>query len=176
LESTDCFHIRSHLLTRKGSAWLPSANCLVEHVRTVIDGIIGRLDIPPGDRKLTTGIDVPPQKAHRASESTPLLPNSGIDCGARSSSPKLTMPPLKLSSWARSLSQTNWPPVYSDRPRAFLPGLADEREFPHDVWARCLRPRLRELIPSASERTLVRRQCGPEGRQPGRGRRDHRAA
>ena len=44
-----------------------------------------------------------------------------------------------LSPWARHLSDTGWPPVYDGRPRAFQPGLADEREFPHDVWGRCLR-------------------------------------
>lgn len=44
-----------------------------------------------------------------------------------------------MSSWARSLPRAGWPPVYDTRPRPFQPGLADEREFPHDVWGRCLR-------------------------------------
>jgi len=51
----------------------------------------------------------------------------------------LRAPRFRLSPWARHLPRTNWPPVYPDRPRAFQPGLADEREFPHDIWARCLR-------------------------------------
>jgi DNA-binding transcriptional LysR family regulator len=59
---------RLYLLTRHGSALPPSANYLVEHIKTVIDGMIGRLDIPPGDQKLTTRIDLPPRNAHRASE------------------------------------------------------------------------------------------------------------
>jgi len=46
---------------------------------------------------------------------------------------------FRLSAWARHLARSVWPPVYSGRPRAFQPGLADEREFPHDVWGRCLR-------------------------------------
>lgn len=46
---------------------------------------------------------------------------------------------FRLSTWAAQLSHANWPPVYPGRPRAFQPGLADEREFPHDIWARCLR-------------------------------------
>jgi GntR family transcriptional regulator/MocR family aminotransferase len=43
------------------------------------------------------------------------------------------------SRWARQLAHANWPPVYPERARAFQPGLADEREFPHSAWARCLR-------------------------------------
>jgi GntR family transcriptional regulator/MocR family aminotransferase len=63
---------------------------------------------------------------------------------AKSSSPKplssrLRLANLRQSRWARYLSRANWPPVYQDRARAFQPGLADEREFPHDLWARCLR-------------------------------------
>jgi DNA-binding transcriptional LysR family regulator len=59
---------RLYLLTRQGSALPPSANYLIEHIRTVIDRMIGRLDVPPGDRKVTTKINVPPANAHRASE------------------------------------------------------------------------------------------------------------
>ncbi|KRR10438.1 hypothetical protein CQ12_10240 [Bradyrhizobium jicamae] len=46
---------------------------------------------------------------------------------------------IELSSWARRLQRANWPPVHDGRPRPFQPGLADEREFPHDEWSRCLR-------------------------------------
>src|SRR5215218_8493269 len=46
---------------------------------------------------------------------------------------------ISLSAWARSLHRANWPPVHDGRPRPFQPGLADEREFPHEVWSRCLR-------------------------------------
>ncbi|MBV8239697.1 MAG: PLP-dependent aminotransferase family protein [Hyphomicrobiales bacterium] len=44
-----------------------------------------------------------------------------------------------VSGWARNLHHTDWPPIYRARPRAFQPGFADEREFPHDTWGRCLR-------------------------------------
>lgn len=54
--------------------------------------------------------------------------------GSRSESGK-----IKLSSWAGSLPRSVWPPIHKDRPRPFQPGLADEREFPHDEWSRCLR-------------------------------------
>jgi GntR family transcriptional regulator/MocR family aminotransferase len=46
---------------------------------------------------------------------------------------------FRLSHWARQLARSNWPPVYPERARPFQPGLADEREFPHGIWARCLR-------------------------------------
>jgi GntR family transcriptional regulator / MocR family aminotransferase len=46
---------------------------------------------------------------------------------------------ISLSAWARGLHRASWPPVHDGRPRPFQPGLADEREFPHDAWGRCLR-------------------------------------
>jgi GntR family transcriptional regulator/MocR family aminotransferase len=46
---------------------------------------------------------------------------------------------FRPSRWARHLARSHWPPVYPDRAQAFQPGLADEREFPHDMWSRCLR-------------------------------------
>ena len=53
---------------------------------------------------------------------------------------------LKLSSWARDLHIMNWPPVHAGRPRPFQPGLADEREFPHDLWSRHLRRAARNAL------------------------------
>lgn len=53
---------------------------------------------------------------------------------------------LPLSAWARGLQRANWPPVYNERPRPFQPGLADEREFPHDLWSRCLRRAARNAL------------------------------
>ncbi|MBS0220427.1 MAG: PLP-dependent aminotransferase family protein [Proteobacteria bacterium] len=44
-----------------------------------------------------------------------------------------------LSTWAQHLASSDWPPLYRGRPLPFQPGLADEREFPHDIWGRCLR-------------------------------------
>jgi GntR family transcriptional regulator/MocR family aminotransferase len=49
------------------------------------------------------------------------------------------LPSFRLSPWAQHLPNAGWPPLYRGRPRAFQPGLADEREFPRDVWGRCLR-------------------------------------
>jgi GntR family transcriptional regulator/MocR family aminotransferase len=36
--------------------------------------------------------------------------------------------------------------VHKERPRPFQPGLADEREFPHDLWSRCLRRAARNAL------------------------------
>jgi GntR family transcriptional regulator/MocR family aminotransferase len=46
---------------------------------------------------------------------------------------------IGLSAWASSLQRSIFPPIHKERPRPFQPGLADEREFPHDEWSRCLR-------------------------------------
>lgn len=60
---------------------------------------------------------------------------------------------LPLSSWGRGLQRANWPPTYDVRPRPFQPGLADEREFPHDLWSRCLRRAARNAL-SRRDRAL----------------------
>jgi GntR family transcriptional regulator/MocR family aminotransferase len=46
----------------------------------------------------------------------------------------------------RSLHHAGWPHFYEGRPRPFQPGLADEREFPHDIWGRCLRRAARSAL------------------------------
>jgi GntR family transcriptional regulator/MocR family aminotransferase len=53
---------------------------------------------------------------------------------------------VNLSAWARGLQRTNWPLIHDGRPRPFQPGLADEREFPHDLWSRCLRRAARNAL------------------------------
>jgi len=53
---------------------------------------------------------------------------------------------IGLSPWARSLTRANWPLIHDGRPRPFQPGLADEREFPHDLWSRCLRRAARNAV------------------------------
>ncbi|MEZ0063623.1 GntR family transcriptional regulator/MocR family aminotransferase [Bradyrhizobium elkanii] len=44
-----------------------------------------------------------------------------------------------LSPWALQLSDSDWPLSYQADFRPLRPGLADAREFPHEIWARCLR-------------------------------------
>jgi GntR family transcriptional regulator/MocR family aminotransferase len=66
----------------------------------------------------------------------------GLSLDRRKSSPRNSRAGserINLSAWASSLQRSVWPPIHKERPRPFQPGLADEREFPHDEWSRCLR-------------------------------------
>ena len=61
-----------------------------------------------------------------------------------------------LSPWALRLKDVDWPLSYQADFRPLRPGLADAREFPHEVWARCLRrSALRRRF---NEQTVVNRQ------------------
>jgi GntR family transcriptional regulator / MocR family aminotransferase len=62
---------------------------------------------------------------------------------------------LHTSQWAERVRNADWPFTNEGTPRPFLPGLADTREFPHDIWARCLR-RAARLAPTAGTATLNR--------------------
>ncbi|MGX4773008.1 MocR-like pyridoxine biosynthesis transcription factor PdxR [Bradyrhizobium guangdongense] len=45
----------------------------------------------------------------------------------------------QLSPWAAKLKQTDWPMSYQASLRPLRPGHGDFREFPDEIWARCLR-------------------------------------
>jgi GntR family transcriptional regulator/MocR family aminotransferase len=58
---------------------------------------------------------------------------------------------LHVSRWAQRLRKADWPFANEGEPRPFLPGLADARAFPHDIWARCLRRAARSApLPGAT--------------------------
>jgi GntR family transcriptional regulator / MocR family aminotransferase len=57
--------------------------------------------------------------------------------GKATSLPAPATPPI--SRWAEQVRKADWPFMNEGEPRPFLPVLADAREFPHEVWARCLR-------------------------------------
>lgn len=61
----------------------------------------------------------------------------------------------RLSPWASNLKQTDWPMSYQAALRPLRPGHGDFREFPDEVWARCLR---RGAVRAA------RRELGPLNR------------
>jgi GntR family transcriptional regulator/MocR family aminotransferase len=90
-------------------------------VSSVIDQLAmeGYLDIARGRR--------PTVAASRPS----LVPGKA---NARKASAK----PL-MSHWGERLRKADWPVNNEGAPRPLVPGLADAREFPHDLWARCLR-------------------------------------
>lgn len=62
---------------------------------------------------------------------------------------------LRMSRWAEGFGRTDWPFENEGRPRPFAPGMADAREFPHELWARCLRRAARH-VHAASMSTLNR--------------------
>jgi GntR family transcriptional regulator / MocR family aminotransferase len=90
-------------------------------ISSVIDQLAmeGFLDVAQGRRPVVT--------AQRA----PLL--RGKSAAAKPA------PPLRLSQWAKRLQKSDWPIKDREPPRPFRPGFGDFREFPHDLWARCLR-------------------------------------
>lgn len=61
----------------------------------------------------------------------------------------------RLSPWAATLKQTDWPMSYQASLRPLRPGHGDFREFPDEIWARCLR---RSAVRAA------RRELGPISR------------
>lgn len=52
--------------------------------------------------------------------------------GVRSAKPR-------LSPWASKLKQADWPMSYQGALKPLRPGHGDAREFPNEIWARCLR-------------------------------------
>ncbi|MDA9402953.1 aspartate aminotransferase [Bradyrhizobium sp. CCBAU 45389] len=75
--------------------------------------------------------------------------------GARTaaSSPRTARP--RLSPWASKLQQTDWPMSYLAPLKPLRPGHGDAREFPNDIWGRCLR---------RSAMGAARRELGPVNR------------
>lgn len=71
-----------------------------------------------------------------------------VASGERSGKPR-------LSPWASRLKQTDWPMSYLAPLRPLRPGHGDAREFPNEVWARCLR---RSAVRAA------KRELGPVNR------------
>jgi GntR family transcriptional regulator/MocR family aminotransferase len=53
---------------------------------------------------------------------------------------------LGISRWAERLQKADWPFAGEGESRSFVPGLADARTFPHDIWARCLRRTARNAV------------------------------
>ena len=66
-----------------------------------------------------------------------------VDGGQRSegatATPSVRSGKLRLSPWASKLKQTDWPMSYQAPLKPLRPGHGDAREFPNEVWARCLR-------------------------------------
>lgn len=77
----------------------------------------------------------------------------GDETGAVASSACSARP--QLSPWASKLKQTDWPMSYQAPLKPLRPGHGDFREFPNEIWARCLR---------RSAMRAARRELGPVNR------------
>ena len=88
---------------------------------------------------------------------------------------------MRVSRWARQVSRSDWHFTNEGgSPRPFAPGLADAREFPHEVWARCLRRAARSQAcggnqgqPSGASRGVAQPSRGASRRQGRRAQADH---
>lgn len=58
---------------------------------------------------------------------------------AGAATPRTRSARLRLSPWASKLKQTDWPMSYQAQLKPLRPGHGDAREFPNEIWARCLR-------------------------------------
>lgn len=79
----------------------------------------------------------------------------GGECSEGASAAGARTGKLRLSPWASKLKQTDWPMSYQAPLKPLRPGHGDFREFPNEVWARCLR---RSAVRAA------RRELGPINR------------
>src|SRR5262249_59805173 len=59
--------------------------------------------------------------------------------GAQAAPRRAAIRPPKLSPWASRLAHADWPMSYQAPFRPLRPGHGDYREFPSEIWARCLR-------------------------------------
>jgi GntR family transcriptional regulator/MocR family aminotransferase len=134
---------------------------LTDQLRTLITG--GRLapgQRLPSSRQLAQALDLSRNTVSFAIEQLAAEGYVSLSAGRRpavaeglsldgkppSKSNRVPAGRLALSPWARGLARATWPPVYDARPRPFQPGLADEREFPHELWSRCLRRAARNAL------------------------------
>src|SRR5579859_5815190 len=90
-------------------------------VSSVIDQLTmeGYLDVSQGRRPVV------------ATARPPLLGGRAVASGA----PRA----VRISHWAKRVQRAQWPAMDERTPRPFQPGLGDAREFPHELWARCMR-------------------------------------
>ena len=70
--------------------------------------------------------------------------------------PRRSPIPLGVSRWGALLRKVDWPFANEGEPRPFLPGLADARAFPHDLWARYLRRAARHALAAPGAMALNR--------------------
>lgn len=147
--------ILTELLTLKRSDEAGLAAQLTQQLRALISG--GRIRsgaVLPSSRSLSAELDVARNTVihayeqlaaegylHLAARRRPVVTDAiEVRFAKLATAPKreAARKPL-LSPWALQLSEVDWPLSYQAEFRPLRPGLADAREFPHEIWARCLR-------------------------------------
>lgn len=122
--------------------------------RLIAGGRLGKGCVLPSSRRLATDLGVSRNTVTYAFEQLvaegyleisqgrrAVVMADSDKCSAAPRSGLARMRPLRaqLSPWASQLSQVDWPMSYQAPLRPLRPGHADAREFPNEIWARCLR-------------------------------------
>ena len=122
--------------------------------RLIAAGRIGRGSALPSSRRLASDLGVSRNTVTYAFEqlaaegylaaSHGRRPVVAIDGHERSEGARVVASSIRpakpqLSPWASRLKQSDWPMSYLAPLKPLRPGHGDAREFPNEVWARCLR-------------------------------------
>ena len=122
--------------------------------RLISGGRIGKGSVLPSSRRLAAELAVSRNTVTHAFEQLVAEGYLEMSRGRRATvaahiderltkaSPGVTRAPLRrpsLSPWASRLAHMDWPLSYQAEFRPLRPGFADVREFPDEIWARCLR-------------------------------------
>lgn len=117
---------------------LPSGRMLAEHLGVARNTVTAAVDQLAAEGYLDSA------RGRRPSVAAGLLaPPIGARVAANTAAPIRQ----RISTWARRIGHSNWPLRDEGVPRPFTPGLADAREFPNEIWARCLRRAARNARP-----------------------------
>jgi Bacterial regulatory proteins, gntR family len=115
---------------------LPSSRMVAEHLGVSRNTVAAAVDQLANEGYLDVA------RGRRPSIAAGLVLLSISDAAGRQAGPAARQ---RLSRWARSIGQSDWPFTSEGVARPFVLGLADERAFPHDIWGRCLRRAARSI-------------------------------
>lgn len=127
---------------------------LTRQLRNLIGtGRLGKGSVLPSSRRLASDLGVSRNTVTYAFEQLaaegylaashgrrPVVTTDGHECierGAMAAGERAGKP--RLSPWATKLQRADWPMSYRGQLKPLRPGVGDFREFPNEVWARCLR-------------------------------------
>ena len=144
---------------------------LTGQLRSLIaSGRLGKGDVLPSSRRLASDLGVSRNTvtyafeqlaaegylaASRGRRAVVTVDGTGRVDAARPAPSHTRSGKLRLSPWASRLRQTDWPMSYVAPLKPLRPGHGDAREFPNELWGRCLR---RSAVAAA------KRELGPVNR------------